>query len=354
MKILKKIFRVILLIVLICTLYLGVVIYYGTANDYQPEDKVQLEILGNGNNQVLEKDTFNILSWNIGFCGLGAEMDFFYDGGEMVHPTDELVKKYTEGVTGFLSANDSIDFIILQEVDKNSARTGKQNEIEIIAEVLPGLAYTYANNYNVKFVPVPFTNPLGKVQAGQMNLSKIQPIESIRYAFHSSYAWPKRLFMLDRCFILSRFNLGNGKQLVVLNTHNSAYDAGGELRDAEMPLIKEIMLDEYEKGNYMVAGGDWNQNPPGFNPGLVDKKYSVKVQEKIKEGFFPKGWNIVYDKFLPTNRDIETPFAEGETLTTIIDYYILSPNVEALKVNVIPQDFTFSDHEAVFLKFALK
>jgi len=26
------------------------------------------------------------------------------------------------------------------------------------------------------------------------------------------------------------------------------------------------MLDEFGKGNYVIAGGDWNQNPPGYKP----------------------------------------------------------------------------------------
>lgn len=354
MKTIKKLFRLLLLVIIVCCLYLVGVILYGTITDYQPTDEIALAVYGNENAKVLNKDTFSILSWNIGFCGLGGEMDFFYDGGKMVHPTKELVNKYTAGVTGFLQENKPVDFIILQEVDENSSRTGKQNEVEILSGALPGYSYSYAENYHVRFVPVPFTNPLGKVKAGQMNLSEIQPTESVRYAFHSSYAWPKRLFMLDRCLVLSRFKQDNGKQLVILNTHNSAYDAGGEMRNAEMPLIRDIMLEEYAKGNYVVAGGDWNQNPPTFNPELVNKKYPVKVQEKIEDGFFPDEWSIIFDTKNPTNRNIETPLTEGETLTTIIDYFILSPNVEAIKVGIIPQNFTYSDHEAVKLTFALK
>ena len=241
--------------------------------DYQPTDKIGLPIEGKTSTEMLEKDTLTILSWNIGFCGLGAEMDFFYDGGEMVHPTPELVTKYTTGVKEFLQNHNEADFIILQEVDENSSRTKKQNEVGILSDALPGYAYSYADNYHVRFVPVPFTKPLGKVKAGQMNLSKATPIESSRIAFHSSYAWPKKLFMLDRCFILSRFAIENGKQLVLLNTHNSAYDAGGQMRDVEMPLIRDLMLEEYAKGNFVVAGGDWNQNPPSYDPLLIDSKY---------------------------------------------------------------------------------
>ena len=88
--------------------------------------------------------------------------------------------------------------------------------------------------------------------------------------------------MLDRCFVVSRFNLSNGKDLVLMNTHNSAYDAGGKLRDAEMPIIRDLMIEEYEKGNYVVAGGDWNQNPPGYDFNL---SISFLIHSSIWENF---------------------------------------------------------------------
>ncbi len=34
--------------------------------------------------------------WNIGYCGLDASMDFFYDGGEQVRPSEEKVKENLE------------------------------------------------------------------------------------------------------------------------------------------------------------------------------------------------------------------------------------------------------------------
>ena len=260
----KIIIQIILLIVLVVALYLVGIIGVGVATDYKPNDITELEITGNQVQQKLVDSTFTFLSWNVGFCGLGAEMDFFYDGGEMVRPTPELVKKYTTGVLNYLQSVDSLDFILLQEVDKKSARTKRQDEAQMIQKILPDFSASFGTNYKVQFVPLPFTNPMGKVEMGQMSLSKFNPVSSKRYSFFSAYVWPKRLFMLDRCFVVSRFQMQNGKELVLLNTHNSAYDAGGKLRDIEMPLIRDLMLDEFAKGNYVVAGGDWNQNPAGL------------------------------------------------------------------------------------------
>jgi endonuclease/exonuclease/phosphatase family metal-dependent hydrolase len=352
-KIAGFIFRLATILIVLIVIYLGGIILFGTINDYKPDDVTDLKIAGNGSEEEISDSVCTFLSWNIGYGGLGAEMDFFYDGGEMVHPTDALVKKYTTGILNFLTSSDSIDFILLQEVDKNSARTGGQNEIERIKNTLNTYSFSFGLNYKVFFVPLPFTNPLGKVEMGQMNLSGYKSMDSKRYSFFSAYAWPKRLFMLDRCFVVSRFRLKNGKELVVMNTHNSAYDAGGKLREEEMPVIRDLMVEEFEKGNYVVAGGDWNQNPPAYQLSEVNTEFIPSSTEQLDFSIFPEKWQVAYDPYLPTNRSLDFPLTTGKTEVTIIDYYIVSPNIKIEAIKVIPQNFEFSDHEAVFLKMKL-
>ena len=125
-KFIKLIVRLIVFAIAFIALYLAIIIVWGTLTDYKPDDITELEIGGNAVSGELTDSTFTFLSWNIGFCGLGSEMDFFYDGGEMVRPTKQLIDKYTNGILDYLQSVDSLDFILLQEVDKNSARTKKQ------------------------------------------------------------------------------------------------------------------------------------------------------------------------------------------------------------------------------------
>lgn len=335
-------------------LYLITVIVAGTVTDYRPQPVTPIEIAGGKPSEVIHDSTFTFLSWNIGFCGLGAEMDFFYDGGKMVRPGKDRVKKYTAGILEFLKSNDTIDFILLQEVDRNSSRTGKQDETVLINKELPGYVSSFGLNYKVWFVPVPLLNPLGKVEMGQMILSGFQPRTAERFSYSSKYAWPKRLFMLDRCFIVNRFPLQNGKQLCVINTHNSAYDAGGKLRNTEMLQIRDFMLNEFQNGNYVVAGGDWNQNPPGYDSSMLRKNFKAVALETIDKSLFPPEWQFVFDAKNPTNREIDAPLTPGKTAATIIDFYILSPNIDALGIGVSPMDFSYSDHEPVILKIKLR
>lgn len=346
--------RILLAIVILFALYLGVIILVSTITDYRPKPITTLEVPENGIPGEISDSTFTFLTWNIGYCGLGAEMDFFYDGGTKVHPEPRLVNKYTSGVLDFLESVDSIDFIFLQEVDKNSARTDKQDETKMVKNAMSSYASSYGTNYDVWFVPIPLTNPLGKVEMGQMILSKYQPQEALRYSYFSKYSWPKRLFMLDRCFLLSKFQLSNGKELVIFNTHNSAYDAGGKLRNMEMPLIRDLMLQEYKKGNYVVAGGDWNQNPPGYNIEKIEKTYPAVYGVKMDQSLFPADWQFVFDSEHPTNREIDAPLTPGKTQVTIIDFFILSPNIEPEQIRVVPLNFQNSDHNPVFIKLKIK
>ena len=106
--------------------------------------------------------------------------------------------------------------------------------------------------------------------------------------FHLIFLFGLRVYFLDRCFVKHRFNLKNGKQLIVINTHNSAYD-GGELKKKEMAYFKQYIVERICKGNY-VGWGDWNQIPPGYT---LDAHSDY--EEMPTEGFADAGWTYAFD-----------------------------------------------------------
>ena len=349
-KFLKVIMWIIILIVLIFTGFL----LFITIVDYSPG---QVETLTDPKQDVplLQPDTFNLVSWNIGYAGLGSEMDFFYDNGEKVRPTKEMGRKYLDGIKQFISSTDSIDFWLFQEVDFKSKRSHYFDELDEIVALKPESNYVFAKNYDVPFVPVPVYEPLGYVKGGMITFSEFPFAEATRYAYPLIASWPNKLFLLDRCFILTRFPLKNGKELVVLNTHNSAYVYDSALRIKELNIIKQKMLEEYEKGNYVVAGGDWNANPPNFKPdGDYNGHRFVPSEVIMNDDTFPVDWVWAYDASAPTNRQNYKSFVKGENGTTILDYFIVSPNVELLQATSIDLAFENSDHNPVFVKIALK
>jgi endonuclease/exonuclease/phosphatase family metal-dependent hydrolase len=345
--------KMLLALAILFGLYVIGAILYAQFTNYTPQQEEPAEVLNPAEKlPKLEKDTLVFYDWNIGYCGLGKESDFFYDGGKMVRPSKEISEKNLQGVLKTVQEwkNDA-DFINLQEVDQDSKRSYHVNQFQKIAETLGNYKAVYGKNYDVKFVVMPFLEPMGKVLSGIATFYKYQDAETpIKYAFPSNFSWPKGLFFLDRCFVKHSINLKNGKQLVVINTHNSAYD-GGKLKKQEMAYFKKYITDEYAKGNYVVVGGDWNQIPPGYTRLSANSDYE---EMPVPPGFAEPGWIFAFDGKTPTNRKVDVPYQANKTYTTVIDFFLLSPNIELLEVKGMPNGFEYSDHQPVRMMIKLK
>ena len=350
----KRVSRIAIYGIGIPVLLLAIFLLIITLKDYRPETKEYL-FHSSGNQSLLSSgQTYNIMTWNLGYGGLGKEMDFFYDGGSQVRPEEDAYRRDIGNIMEFIHKGRLIDFMIIQEVDVGSRRSYYFDQLEMMKAHLYPLHIVFARNYDVPFVPLPLLNPMGKVLAGQVNLSKYYPLESTRYAFPGNYPWPKRLFLPDRCFILDRYATEGGRELVIINTHNSAFD-DGRLRRQQLNILVGIMKTEYGKGNYVVAGGDWNMNPPGFDTSLIHTGDATMIVEPaIGEGSLPEGWTIAYDPQVPTNRDVGQPYQRGSTPVTIIDFFVCSPNIEVVETTGITLMFEHSDHNPVVMKFKLR
>lgn len=337
-------------------LYVVFVLIFGTLNDYQPEELIKIEVINNQELIASDSSQFNLMIWNIGYSGLGAKSDFFLDGGSMVRTDKLLSQAYLDGIKSTISAQKNLDFILLQEVDIKAKRSYKVNQFESIAEDLGTYSRSHALNFNVKFVPKPLTSlsPIGQVQSGLASYSRYKVTQANRYQFPGSYDWPTSAFHLDRCFLESRIPLESGKELVLINSHNSAYD-GGKLKPLEMAYLKEHLLLEYDKGNYVLVGADWNQCPPNFAyDSFASENADDYYQDNIPEDFMPLGWNWVYDANTPSNRKLSASYEEGKTFTTLIDFYLVSPNIQVIAVEGLDLSFKYSDHQPVKLTIQLR
>ena len=363
-KITAKFFALILLIPI--AYVLGCVLH-GTLTDYQPDDQVPLAILGKADRKptTIADSVLTFANWNVGYGGLGNQSDFFYDNnhffrsaGMMVRSPEALVKSYLAGQQAFVAANKA-DFYLFQEVDSLSKRSYFTDELSLLGKPLfdSGYCASFAVNFNVKRVPIPVAEPwnvLGKAYGGLATYSRFVPSEATRMQFPSKFGFPTRLFELDRCFALHRFPTANGKELVVINSHNSAYD-NGSLKKKEMDYFKKIIEQEYASGNYVVVGADWNQCPPNFKfDTFMPKRGGGYSQLNIAADYLPEDWIWAYDPTVPTNRKLSEVYDAEKTFRTLIDFYLVSPNVEVLEVKGVDNDFAYSDHQPVLLKIRLK
>ncbi len=354
-KMIKIAAIVILTPILLFALYVVGNLVYAKMNKFTPPavEDVAAAPAKQGNPTAADS-TFTFLTWNIGYGGLGAKADFFYDGGKMVVSNKEDVDKYVFGINAFLAAQkEEVDFFLLQEVDREARRSWNINEEATISNSLFGFSSAFAVNYDVKFVPVPYTNPMGRVLAGLQSLSVFQPVESKRIQLPNADKFPDQLFYLERCLLQQRYKLANGKDLIVINTHFEAYD-NGDVKKRQMEFTKKIMLQEHEKGNYVVMGGDWNIAPPGISA----HKFAIEKEEDYLDlnadaNYIP-GWHFAFDSTTATNRKNKTAFEKGKTFTTIIDYFFVSPNVNVELIKGIDLGFADSDHQPVMMRVSLK
>lgn len=344
----KKFVRVVLIIALLPALYVVGVLIYATATDFDPPQHMDLATFGEGLTPV--DSTITFLTWNIGYTGQGANADFFYDGGEQVHAPKEEVAAYREGIANFLATQNDVDVFMLQEIDSLARRSYYVDQVTYLTKYLPHHAYSFAINYKVRFVPVPFLNPLGRVISGVASYSRLPADDFERHAFDSQFEWPRRLFFLDRCFLSHRTPLDNGKELVVLNTHCSAYDQEGDMVAHEIERMVAFAEAEYKKGNYVVMGGDWNQCPPNYTPIDPDGQHNEHI---LSDDQLPEGWKWVADPTVPTNRKLDAPYSEN-TYTTVIDHFAVSPNVLVDYVRGVDLQFAYSDHQPVKMGIRLK
>ncbi|MBI9055334.1 MAG: endonuclease/exonuclease/phosphatase family protein [Bacteroidales bacterium] len=350
MKFLKLIFKIFLLIVICIVLF----IIYSSIFDYKPKSQQTIYKSDYPDSIEISKN-YDLMIWNIGYCGLSADMDFFYDGGEQVRTSKENVLTNLKFIKSILKKNDSLDFILLQEVDINSKRSYHINELECFKLNLPCFRGFFGKNYDVKFVPSPIIKPLGKVKSGLLSMSRSNPKSVTRYSFPGNYSWPVRLFMSDRCFLVKRFATKNKKEFILINTHYSAYD-DGTLKKQQMDYLKKFIIEEYEKGNYVIVGGDWNQNPPDVDYSEIKENSPTKrfVLNPINKDYLPKDWTWVYDPSTPTNRYLNAPYEKGKTITPIIDFYLMSPNIKCQFVKTIDFDFLNTDHQPIMYSFNLE
>ena len=308
------------------------------------------QVLAKNNCKTLTIDTFDILSWNIGYAGLDASMDFFYEGGKQSRQSKEKTHENLQRICKFIKNNDSVNFILLQEVDINSRRTYNINQFEEIEKSLPSFSSYFTINHNVFFTPLPITNPTGKILSSLVFCTKNKVCELTHYAYPNTMKLPMRAFLYDRCFMVARYNLQNGKNLVIINTHNSAFGEG-ERRIAEMEFLKEFITAEYDKGNYVIVGGDWNQNPPLYDKESKQSQYFTVI--KIPTDFLPADWSWFVGN-IPTNRYLDMPYTKENSSTTTLDFFLASPNVECININVVDLKFANSDHNPVIARFCLK
>lgn len=352
---LRKWLKILLRIILTLSVLFCAFLIYISMTDYKPENVVVVDVQRNQESQLASDQIFSITTFNLGYGGLDKDEHFFMDGGSNSRASSkEKVEENMLAIGDFLKTTAS-DFYFLQEVDRDSTRSFHVNEEAYLMEQLPKYSSTFAQNYLVKWVPIPVTKPHGSVDSGLVTLAKYKIGESKRFALKGEESWPRQLFDLDRCMLEQRIPISNGKELVLINAHLSAYDKGGKVRKQQLGFIDEYITEEFKKGNYIIIGGDWNHSIPTTDPNRFPTTEAwPDWLQMIPDDFLSEGFQWVADKTVPTSRTIAKSYVKGENFLSIIDGFLISDNIELVEVKGHSLGFEHSDHNPVTAKFKLK
>lgn len=379
-KTVKKIFKVLGIVLGVILLALIAYIIYLYASYHRIEDNLVLEVepapdagedlegLTSGarsasasalyNSSLTTGQEYSALTYNLGFGAYTPDFSFFMDGGKSSWAkSKESVQDTIQGA-GELIASYDPDFALLQEVDLDSTRSYHVNEYSILKDCLSSYNSVFAQNYDSAFLFYPFTQPHGSSKSGLALFSRYQVTDSLRRSFPVSTSFSK-FFDLDRCYSISRVPVDNGKELVIFELHMSAYGNSDAIREGQIRMLADDMQKEYEAGNYVLCGGDFNHD---LKASEDDSKNRESWAYPFPRAILPDHFSFCIDQLTDEERDslwdsarnADMEYVPGETYTVTLDGFIISDNIECVSYDNINTGYIYSDHDPVYLEFTLK
>ena len=343
---------------LVLTLVGGFLIF-ATATTLQVKDVEDMTINGNITTKVDKSKEMKLLTWNVGYGALDEKQDCYWDGGKGVTgESKEVVEGNIKAINSKIQEINP-DAFFIQEIDINSKRSFNVNELQMLRENNESnYNNSYACNFKAGFIPLPLYNPFGKVEGGITTFSKYQIAESKRVQLPIPFKWPVSLLNLKRCLLVNRSPIdGSDKELVMINLHLEAYD-DGEGKAKQLKQMMDLMQEEYDKGNYVIAGGDFNQTFSNSNVNLEKyPKMNDWVCPIIDVTEYPD-FTFSMDDTVPTCRSLYKTYADNDHSYTnfqhyMLDGFITSNNITVNTIETLDLGFKNTDHNPVVMSVSL-
>ena len=362
----RKWWKALLCLLLALVLAAGGYAAYVLLAYYRVEDNQTLEIAYCGvpvdYGQLQVGGTYRVASYNIGFGAYSDDYSFFMDGGkESRARSAEAVRENVTGAAGELDKLGFPDFLLLQEVDVDGTRSHHVDELALLRDMFGGgfIQSTFAQNYDSPYLFWPLWEPHGANRAGQATFVRYTISSALRRQLPIESGFMK-LIDCDRCYSVQRIPLafGEEKELVLYNLHLSAYTSDGKIAEEQLRMLFDDMLSEYEKGNYAIAGGDFNKDLLGNSSeifGVSGPEYTWA--QPIPPELVPEGLTVIApfdgENPVPSCRNADRSYGPDNYVVTV-DGFVVSANVEVLEAKVWDTGFRWSDHNPVYMDVVLK
>ncbi len=293
--------------------------------------------------------SLSLTTWNLGYAGLGHSSDFIFDGGrKRFPPSRATVRSNLEGITATLEGIKS-DVYFLQEVSVRSPISYWVRVRNRLENHFAGRHFYYRTEITTPRLPWPF-----KIDHGTAIIANARPAQKELIPLPLEPNWNRGLVRRNYALQVTRFPIAGQKtEWVIANLHLAAFDKGGDIRRQQAEAVFEFATAEFAQGNFVILGGDWNMRlvdtnfpnttDPGFLSWLID----------FPPNYLPRSWKIAVDPSVPTMRTLHKPYVANENYTTIIDGFIVSPNVTIDNVFGTDTGFAHTDHMPMTMRVSL-
>lgn len=298
------------------------------------------------------------MTYNIGFGAYSDDYSFFMDGGKHSWALSE--EAVYENIAGSIHLLDVFhpDFMLVQEIDVDSTRSYHIDQRTLFAEAFPGYDTVFAYNYfHSPFLMWPLYEPHGTITAGLGTFAKFPMQDAVRRSLPIMDNLNKYLD-LDRCYTRTAVPVENGAYLCLYNVHLSAYGNDAELGEQQISMLLADMQADYDAGNYIICGGDFNHDLKLAENEEASETWAKPFPRSMLPAEFKMALDYLSEQRIATTintaRDSGKPYELTRTKTYMLDGFLISDNIEFVDLNTLNSGFEFSDHNPLILYFRLK
>ncbi len=277
-----------------------------------------------------------LVTWNVGFGGMGSEAEIAMDGGKKLIPSSfSQIRKNMKGIQETVESHPA-DIFLLQEISHGSILNYWHNLESRVQNALSEFSSKFVSNFKFPFFLRILRNEHG-LSTFVHNEHEVTRTQSVPYKKSEAYY---RIFHRKDYFLATHVTPENGEPIVVINTHLSSFDKGGIIRKSQCREIINFANKLHKDGNKVIIGADWNMHLRGES---ILNRYETKFPEE----YLLEGWTINYCEQTPTVRSTNKPYDKQTSTTATIDGFICSPGVSVNSVQALDFEFKHSDHNPV-------
>lgn len=295
-------------------------------------------------------DRLSVLTWNIGYASLGKDADLITDNGRSVRALcANEIGAAAEGIANWLATR-SADVMCVQENAEAGFLTRKVPVRRIIDHALPNRQNLFWSDMKSVFVP-----RILKLNHGMSVHSRIRLAQCRAELLPQDKIYHLGVLKKHYGVLINRLKREDCAQdWVVMNIHLSAFDDGGRTRLSQVRRVIEIAQKAHETGDFVVIAGDWNMRLSATEFAHQTAKEDLFWVRDFPHDLLPQGWRVVADKETPTVRTLSAAFQPDHSYTTIVDGFVISPNVDLVQVSTAPMGFEWTDHHPVEAQFVAR